>query len=63
MATPLLLTESQAGESLGLSRSTLRRLWRQGKLVPLKIGKSIRYTQTDVDAFVQQLVAEQRSDG
>lgn len=60
MATQALLTEPEACEALRLSRTTLRRLWHDGKLVPLKIGRSIRYTQSDVDAFVQQLVDEQR---
>ena len=40
MATQILLTEAQAGEALGLSRSTLRRLWRDEKLIPLPSGRS-----------------------
>ena len=60
MATQLLLTEAEAGAVLHLSRTTLRKLWRDGRLVPIKIGRSVRYTQQDVDAFVQQLVAERR---
>ena len=61
MVTQLLLTEAEAGGVLHLSRTTLRKLWREGKLVPIKIGRSVRYTQQDVDAFVAQLVEEQRS--
>ena len=62
MATQTLLTETAACEALSLSRTTLRRLWHDGKLVPLKIGRSIRYTQTDIDSFVEQLVVEQRGE-
>jgi len=60
MAQQVLLTEPEACEALSLSRTTLRRLWHERQLVPLKIGRSIRYTQTDIDAFVQNLVTEQR---
>jgi len=56
------LTEAAACEALSLSRSTLRRLWQEHKLVPLKIGRSIRYTQSDIDSFVQQLVIDQRGE-
>ena len=55
MAIQLLLTEVEAGAVLHLSRTTLRKLWRAGKLVPLKIGRSVRYTQADIDRFVRRL--------
>lgn len=51
----LLLTETEAGQITGLSRSTLRKLWAQGRLVPLHIGRSIRYPMADVEAFVARL--------
>ena len=54
----LLLTERETGEVTGLSRSTLRKFWAQGRLVPLKIGRSIRYPVTDVEAFVARLRKE-----
>jgi hypothetical protein len=38
-------------------------LWAEGKLVPLKVGRSVRYTQADLDSFVRQLRIEQRGTG
>lgn len=58
--TPLLLTEKEVGEALSVSRSALRKLWREGRLVPLKLGRSIRYPAGDVRAFVEGLITEQR---
>ena len=59
----LLLTEREVGELTGLSRSTLRKLWSEGVLgAPLKIGRSIRWTTTDIKAFVGRL-REQAQDG
>ena len=52
----LLLTEREVGELTGLSRSTLRKLWSEGVLdAPLKIGRSIRWPMTDIEAFVVRL--------
>jgi predicted DNA-binding transcriptional regulator AlpA len=58
MVTQMLLTESDAMAALHLSRTSLRKLWSEGKLVPVKIGRSIRYTNADISAFVEQLVVE-----
>ena len=60
MVTQMLLTESDACKVLHLSRTSLRKLWAEGKLVPLKIGRSIRYTNADISAFVEQLVVERQ---
>ena len=55
----LLLTEREVGELTGLSRSTLRKLWSEGALgAPLKIGRSIRWPMTDIEAFVARLRKE-----
>ena len=51
----LLYTEVQASEVLSLSRSTLRRLWKEERLVPLKIGRSIRYRSSDLSEFANSL--------
>jgi excisionase family DNA binding protein len=53
--TQLLYTEVQASEVLSLSRSTLRRLWKEERLVPLKIGRSIRYRSSDLFEFANSL--------
>ena len=60
MVTQILLTESDACKVLHLSRTSLRKLWAEGKLVPKKIGRSIRYTNADISAFVEQLVVERQ---
>lgn len=54
----LLLTETEVGEITNLSRSTLRKLWAAGKLVPLKVGRSVRYPTDDVRSFVARLQEE-----
>ena len=52
----LLLTEREVGQLTGLSRSTLRKLWSEGTLgAPLKIGRSIRWPMTEIEAFVGRL--------
>jgi excisionase family DNA binding protein len=51
----LLLTDTEAAEYLGLKRGTLQ-VWRCTKRYPLaylKIGRNIRYRQSDLDAFLQ----------
>ncbi|MNU10194.1 Helix-turn-helix domain protein [compost metagenome] len=54
MAPENLLTVQQVMEKLQLSRATIYRLIDQGKLVPRKIGKSVRFIESDVDAFIRQ---------
>jgi len=55
----LLLTETDL-ESLGLgSRSNLRKLKISGELVPLKLGRMVRYRRQDVVAFIEKLAAVQ----
>ena len=43
----LLLTEREACERLNLGRSTLRRLWAEGALQPIKIGRSLRFASAE----------------
>ena len=55
----LLLTEQDLA-ALGLgSRSNLRKLKLGGDLVPLKLGKMVRYRRTDVEEFIEKLAEEQ----
>jgi len=54
--TKLLYTEAEL-QALGLgSRSTLRKYKMSGQLVPLKLGKMIRYRKEDVLAFIERQV-------
>ena len=55
----LLLTESETGEVLGLSRSTLRRLWAQGTIKPVHIGRALRYKKSEIERFVTELESEE----
>jgi len=50
-----LLTEAEAGRALGLSRSTLRRLWADGTLRPVHIGRSLRFPLSEIERFVSEL--------
>lgn len=50
-----LLTETQAAEQLGVKASTLQ-VWRCQKRYPLpyvKIGRSVRYRSSAVQAFIE----------
>ena len=49
---PLLVTVEQAGEMLALSRSSIYQLIWSEQLVPLRIGRSVRFTVDQVEQFV-----------
>ena len=51
----LLLTESETCERLGLSRSTLRRLWSDGAISPVKIGRALRFPAAELERYVASL--------
>ena len=54
----LLLREPEACNLLGISRTALRGLMAQGAIVPVHIGRSIRFPVSDVEALVERLRAE-----
>ena len=56
--TQMLYTESQLCEAYQLSRSTIRRKMAEGEIVPVRIGRSIRFVAADVEAFVARLREE-----
>lgn len=56
IAKSKLLTIPQVGERLNLSRSSIYRLMGTGDLIPIKIGKSVRFVEADVNAFILSLV-------
>jgi len=58
MTTQLLFTELDVMAALHLSRTAVIKLRSEGKLVPVKIGRSIRYKKADISAFVDQLVVD-----
>ena len=55
----LLLTELDM-QALGIGgRSTLRKYRESGELVPIKLGKSVRYRREDVIAFIKRMAEVQ----
>ena len=55
----VLLTIKEACEYLNISRATLYKLIKEGKLKPVKIGRSTRLDKRDLDKFIQQLKEQQ----
>lgn len=56
-ARPLLVTVEQAGEMLAVSRSSIDQLIWSEQLVPIRIGRSVRFTVEQVERFVAQRAA------
>jgi excisionase family DNA binding protein len=56
----LLLTFEEAAERLGISRTTLYKLVWAGRITPVRIGRSVRFTCDELDAFVSSLVDDAR---
>ena len=52
---PLLLTNEEAAALLGIGRTTLYQLVWSGKLTPLRIGRSVRFTREQLREFVAHL--------
>ena len=51
-----LLTIPQVQERLGLGRSSIYNLINAGELKAIKINKSVRIADTDVDKFIHSLL-------
>lgn len=52
---PLLLTLSEVGKKTGMSRSALYRQINVGKLKVIKIGASVRISNSELKRFVEAL--------
>jgi excisionase family DNA binding protein len=48
-----LLDPAQAARYLGTSERHLRRLWQEGRLSAVKIGRRVRFTRRDLDSFIE----------
>ena len=58
----LLFTESDM-QALGIGgRSTLRKYRESGELVPIKLGKNVRYRRQDVIAFINKMAEGQHGE-
>jgi excisionase family DNA binding protein len=55
---PLLVTVRQAAEILSLSRSSIYLLMDAGKLTPIRIGRSVRFSVDHLEGFVDDLTAD-----
>jgi predicted DNA-binding transcriptional regulator AlpA len=49
-----LLSEAEARAALSVSRGTLWRLEKRGQLLPVRIGKSVRWRMSDLRAFLER---------
>ena len=63
MTERLLWTEDRTREELECSRSTVRRLRADGLLIPIHLGRSIRYIPEEVRQFVAKLRCEASGQG
>ena len=55
---PLLVTVRHAAEILSLSRSSIHVLIDAGKLTPIRIGRSVRFSVEHLEGFVDDLTAD-----
>ncbi|MFN3257553.1 MAG: helix-turn-helix domain-containing protein [Ilumatobacter sp.] len=51
---PLLVTVEQAGAILSLSRSSMYQLMWSEELVPIRIGRSVRFSIEQLERFVTE---------
>lgn len=49
-----LLTEDQAAQALSLCTRTLRKARHQGTLSFVRIGRTVRYTESDLAQFIER---------
>lgn len=50
----LLLTEDEAAKALQVCGRTLRKARQEGSLPFIRIGRTIRYTETDLTQFIER---------
>ncbi len=55
---PLLVSVEQAAGLLGIGRTTLYELIRQGDVRPIRIGRCVRIPQRELEAYVDKLIAD-----
>jgi len=53
--TPKLLSLNEVSERTSLSRSTIYREIENGRLVAVKIGKSVRVTDSELRRYIESL--------
>jgi len=53
----LLLSARQAAQLLGIGRTTLYELIKLGAVTPVHIGRCVRFSVTELEQYVERLVA------
>jgi excisionase family DNA binding protein len=56
-ARPLLVSAHQAARLLGIGRTTLYELIKLGLVTPVHIGRCVRFSVTELEHYVEHLVA------
>jgi excisionase family DNA binding protein len=54
---PLLVTPVQAAAMLGVGRTTLYYLTRDGEITAIRIGRATRYAVSELEAYVLNVMA------
>lgn len=57
---PLLVDVTQAATILAISRSSVYQLIWNDQLTPIRIGRSVRFSITQLERFVDDRIAEER---
>lgn len=50
----LLVDTAEAGRLLGLGRTSITNLSREGALTPIRLGRSVRFSTEELTEFVEQ---------
>jgi excisionase family DNA binding protein len=58
---PCLYKVEQVKEMLGISRSALHLLVKNGEIKTVNIGRAVRFTNTEVDRFIASLTDGKQS--
>lgn len=58
MSTPILYSEKDVADLLGVHFMTLRKYRRENKISFIKVDKVIRYTQQNIDDFIKNNTVE-----
>ncbi len=53
-----LLDYEQTGERLGVNSRMVRRLWERRELLAVKVGRHVRFTETEIDRFIRDNQAD-----
>jgi excisionase family DNA binding protein len=52
--TPELMDMSHAASHLGTTERHLRRLWQERRISAVKVGRSVRFSIADLEAYIER---------